>query len=499
MRVNPLLRFRSLGAGQHYVFRGNDGELFHVEAEPAFAALAAAHRDLLRAPDTIPDMAALAARIGLPAALITDLLLTDDLPPWLHNEFDAPDFLPSIQGRMRLFFVFPSYDCNLACAYCTYSGIYPQERTHLPLKMDAARMGDAVQLIRESARHSPDADIVFYGDEPLTNPPAVLGFMDALTAAGNDGTRFHFQIVTNGLLLSETIARACIARGVKLQLSLDGPPAVHDRYRRTRGGRPTHARVMAKLKMLADLDADYLATKVGIGCTLAPPFETPSDLAAIDRWFAEQPLFAGFSGYRGNFSVSVMNPTDATAGSAHPAYQAGDLDTYRVQMRELYERFAAALIRGDQDDTRFLPAALFLATFYRFSSRCTETPAHWRRWRHTGDCLPGAGGLAIGADGKLFVCNSLNLHPIGDTSRGLDPAILRTQRDRYLEVRNGPCRSCWINRFCPLCPAAFKYAENSFLERLDCRSVARQYDDLLDFYIRATTEAPEQLRRLLSR
>lgn len=80
-----------------------------------------------------------------------------------------------------------------ACAYCTYSGIYPQERTHLPLKMDAARIADAVQLIRESARQSPDAEVVFYSDEPLTNPIAVLGFMDALTDTGNDGTRFHFQ------------------------------------------------------------------------------------------------------------------------------------------------------------------------------------------------------------------------------------------------------------------------------------------------------------------
>lgn len=56
---------------------------------------------------------------------------------------------------------------------------------------------------------------------------------------------------TNGTLLDETVLRFCHAEDIRIGVSLDGPPVVHDRYRRDPAGRGSHARVAASLELLA--------------------------------------------------------------------------------------------------------------------------------------------------------------------------------------------------------------------------------------------------------
>ncbi|MEI7868369.1 MAG: radical SAM protein [Candidatus Methylumidiphilus sp.] len=491
IQANPLIHFKSLGTSLNYVFQGNSGELFQVACDQTFGKLMRLYAGLSDSPVPIHELQRLASDMGIEVDTLRSLLLSDDLPPILENEYEDPRFLESIQGHQRLFFVFPSYDCNLNCAYCTYSGLYPKERDHQPVKMDDQAAQSCIGIILENSCKVSGANVVFYGDEPLINFPAITTIVEGLQAANN---RFSFQIVTNGLLLDDEIARYCLKHRIKLQLSVDGPPDIHDRYRRTRGGRATHAKVMGALQRLHTLDPDYFATMTGIGCTLAPPF----DLERVDQWFREQPLFGSHNGKTGNFSVSVMNLTGPhTEGKRHPAYLPGDQEAYNAQARRMFERFSDALLTGEEESVRFLPTALFEAAFHRFVSRCTETDGHPRRWRHTGECLPGAGGLAIGADGKLYVCSSLNLRPIGDTSQGLSLQTLSNQRSHYLEVRNGPCRQCWVNRFCPLCPAAFKYADDRYLDTLDCASVRELTDNFLTLYIKATTQTPQRLKQFL--
>jgi uncharacterized protein len=64
------------------------------------------------------------------------------------------------------------------------------------------------------------------------------------------GWRIRNGIQTNGVLLDEEWCRFLAAEHFKAGLSLDGPAELHDAYRVTRGGQPTHRQAMRGYRLL---------------------------------------------------------------------------------------------------------------------------------------------------------------------------------------------------------------------------------------------------------
>ena len=140
--------------------------------------------------------------------------------------------------------------CNLDCHYCYYldkEGLYPEERTF--------RMGDDLleEYIAQHIEASSGDTIRFswHGGEPT-----VLGVEYYRTIATLQkkhtppGRRVFNALVTNGTLLNEEWCRFLAAEGFAVGLSLDGPQELHDRYRVTKGGKPTHKEVMRAFELL---------------------------------------------------------------------------------------------------------------------------------------------------------------------------------------------------------------------------------------------------------
>jgi uncharacterized protein len=496
VELNRLLRFVEIDAENRYAFLGDTAEIYRIESRTIFDHLCRIYTDLAncRNPISLPDFYnSLSAEVlRLPADIIRELLFTDNQPPILKNEFEDFSFFAENQSQFSGFFIFVTYDCNLNCLYCTYSGIYPKERHHLPVHMSPSLAMDVIRYIQSASANSEKVNIVFYGDEPLMNFTAVRKIIEVLSSHERAGSerKYAFQIVTNGTLLTNQIIEFCIHHGIRLQISIDGPPEIHDRYRKTRNFQPTHRCVIEKLELLRHISETYYCTKVGINCTLAPPFQ----LEEVDQYFIREALFEPFSGHIGNFSVSIMNMQGTKF------YQRKDLDDFRKQIKSIRDAFANYLMLGDQGKARFLPAAMFEAAFYNFTQKCLEYSIS-SRWIHPGECIPGIGGLAIGADGTLFVCNSFNRQPIGTIYSGVDLNEVKTMRQRYIELRNGKCRKCWLFRFCPICLAAFKYAETNenFEDVFDCSYTEKKAEDILKIYIAATERTPERLRDFLKR
>jgi uncharacterized protein len=134
--------------------------------------------------------------------------------------------------------------CNLACDYCYYleksgmPGAGAGEKGALP------RMTDDVlesYLVRHIAA-SPDEIIRFswHGGEPtafgLDGFRRIVALQRKHKPAGRTITN---GLQTNGTLLDEDWGRFLAAEGFSVGLSLDGPRERHDRFRRTRDGKPT--------------------------------------------------------------------------------------------------------------------------------------------------------------------------------------------------------------------------------------------------------------------
>ncbi len=174
--------------------------------------------------------------------------------------------------------------CNLRCRYCVYSGNHPGRRPHGNEDMPIEVAHAAVEMLRRCSGGVDHSAISFYGGEPLLRPSflrEVVEHAERLLA----GKQLSFHMTTNGTLLTKDLARFLVAQGFDILVSIDGPPEVHDRYRRGVDGRPTFRDTRRGLELLFDESPGYFRTKVGLSIVLAPPYK----LDCVER-FLQDPL-----------------------------------------------------------------------------------------------------------------------------------------------------------------------------------------------------------------
>ena len=140
--------------------------------------------------------------------------------------------------------------CNLNCSYCYYldkRSLYPESGA---LRMPESLIEDYVV---QHIAASPESTIAFswHGGEPtilgLEYFRKIVEIQRKHTPAGRC---FANGIQTNGCLLDEAWCRFLAAEGFRVGLSLDGPAELHDAYRVTRGGEPTHKQTMRGYDLL---------------------------------------------------------------------------------------------------------------------------------------------------------------------------------------------------------------------------------------------------------
>ncbi len=146
--------------------------------------------------------------------------------------------------------------CNLNCAYCYYLAkekLYPGSDF---------RMSDAVleSFTRQyiAAQRVPEVTFGWQGGEPLLMG---IDFFERAMALQEQYRRPGMRIIntlqTNGTLLDEAWGRFFKAHDFLVGLSLDGPQAMHDAYRRDKGGAPTWERVMRGQDILHRYGVEY--------------------------------------------------------------------------------------------------------------------------------------------------------------------------------------------------------------------------------------------------
>ncbi len=140
--------------------------------------------------------------------------------------------------------------CNLACSYCYYTG-----RETLQLKGGPPGMADDIleEYIRQhiDASAGPEVRFSWHGGEPTLLGLDYFRKIVALQAKHRQsGKKIMNGIQTNATLLDEDWCRFFAAEGFTAGVSLDGPAELHDRYRLTGSGGPSHVRAMRGYRLL---------------------------------------------------------------------------------------------------------------------------------------------------------------------------------------------------------------------------------------------------------
>ena len=140
--------------------------------------------------------------------------------------------------------------CNLDCAYCFY--LHKEGLLQQPKK---SRMSEALleAHIRQYIEAHTGAEVVFswQGGEPtLMGLDFFRRVIELQARYKKAGQRVENDLQTNGILLDEEWCRFLKQNNFLVGLSIDGPAALHDEYRYSKGGTPTFGRVMAAVALL---------------------------------------------------------------------------------------------------------------------------------------------------------------------------------------------------------------------------------------------------------
>lgn len=145
--------------------------------------------------------------------------------------------------KVRSLTIMPTLDCNLACKYCF------EEANRKTGKMKPAVIKKLKEFIKEQYENPMEyIDLEWFGGEPL------LGFdiiEDITTFIKAEGIPFDAGIITNGVLLDDKkIEKLADLHINHLQITLDGPKAIHDTKRIFRNGKGSYDIILENLEKL---------------------------------------------------------------------------------------------------------------------------------------------------------------------------------------------------------------------------------------------------------
>lgn len=219
----------------HFLHNGVSGQTFHLDQAVRRRLEAIVHGSEI----TSDDAAVLTPLVAGRALINHDV---DELAI-LRTRYQAA----SVQPRHFGLTVVTSLGCNFDCPYC-----YEDKK---PSILSGTVQHGILRLIDERIEHLDDLAVTWFGGEPLLGLRPLVALSDAiLERCERYGVDYEANIVTNGWLLTPENARLLREKKVlSAQITIDGPPDVHDRSRPYVGGGSTFERVVANVRTASEI------------------------------------------------------------------------------------------------------------------------------------------------------------------------------------------------------------------------------------------------------
>ena len=232
---------------------------------------------------------------------------------------------PDWTGQLQLLVIQPSPFCNLDCDYC-----YLPDRNNT-IRMELKTLEIAAKKIFSANLPARDLSVVWHAGEPLVvSKDWYESAFDILSENCSSSVRITHNFQTNGVLIDTNWISFFRNHDVRLGVSLDGPAWLHDKHRRTRDFRGTHARVMKGIDKLKETEMPF-----HVICVL-----TRESLDHPDEIFD---FFSNLKPQQLCFNIEEVEAANSTSSLA-----TNHLETekaFRIFMTQIVKR--ASLLRND--------------------------------------------------------------------------------------------------------------------------------------------------------
>lgn len=178
------------------------------------------------------------------------------------------------QGKLNTVYFILTNACNLACDYCF-------AKDHISSGNMSHEVADfSIKKLKEYlVQFNEELVITFYGGEPLINIDIAIYIMDELSAYKN----VKFQLITNGTLVTEFIAKKLKEYPIQIGISIDGNKELHNAHRKYISGENTYLDVIKAIDLLVGYDY-----KITLSITLTE--EIICDDPSFMDWLIEMPI-----------------------------------------------------------------------------------------------------------------------------------------------------------------------------------------------------------------
>lgn len=318
-----------------------------------------------------------------------------------------------------------SEDCNLRCKYCFDDQLSDRlNKDQMPDKMSFDIIPDIQNYILRTKSNMNGIQISFFGGEPLMNWPFIKKFVESSKEIFN--FQVHYNIGTNGTLLTDEMIDFIIDNNINITISVDGKAKSHNLYRVFASKSPSFQRVVQRIP---EIIAKRNPSNLGINMVVNPD---TVDYLKENFDFIQQ-ISHGSGQILFNFD---SNWTEESLQKLERIWKEMFFDS-DTRMPKQYE---GKFVRNIQ---------------------------------HSSYCINPTKNITISSTGKLFFCHRLTPKMVnvgdnyeefyGDIYHGITKpeyyewAVNRTQFDKWGKMKK--CETCDVRNVCAGgCIAAHEYA-----------------------------------------
>lgn len=308
-----------------------------------------------------------------------------------------------------------SHNCNLACKYCfADGGTYSDVRRNMPFETAKA----AIDMLIANSGSRRNLEVDFFGGEPMLDFDVVKRtVLYARSIEKSHEKNFRFTITTNAYKLSDEDIDFFNEHMYNVVISIDGRKQVHDRVRKTVGGKDSFDRVLENaLRFKSRRKGQYYVR---------------GTFTRLNLDFSNDVLFLNDLGFDQISIEPVVLDSDNEL-----AIRPEDMPVVFAE----YEKLAIEYIKRRKTDKWF--------NFFHFMVDIDNAPCAVKRLK---GCGAGGEYVAVAPDGTVFPCHQFDGSKHMALGRVDSHEFNESLRKKfyYCSVPSKPdCVDCWAKYYC---------------------------------------------------